>query len=80
LIAIAVLMLATSAVLMGQQPVDRHRNKLFQPYRRWGKPEGDGVAKTQYKIGGNVSAPILVSSVDPEFSDYARRMRLVGSA
>jgi len=78
LIAIAVLMLATSAVLMGQQPDGQAQKQTIPAIPAAGQPEGDGVAKDAYKIGGNVSAPILVSSVDPEFSDYARRMKISG--
>jgi TonB family protein len=37
------------------------------------------AASAPYKIGGNVSAPVVIHSVEAEFSDYARRNRICGT-
>jgi TonB family protein len=38
----------------------------------------DVIPPGLYKIGGNVSAPEVIHSVEAEFSDYARRNRICG--
>jgi TonB family protein len=39
----------------------------------------DTTAQSTYKIGGNVSAPIILHSVEAEFSDYARKNGICGA-
>jgi TonB family protein len=38
-----------------------------------------GTSEKVYKIGGDVSAPTLISRVDPEYSDAARKDKLQGT-
>jgi TonB family protein len=44
----------------------------------FGPGYGGNVGGGLYKIGGGVSAPVLVHQVDPEFSDEARRAKYQG--
>lgn len=44
----------------------------------YGPGEGGGYGGGLYHVGGGVSAPQLVYSVDPEFSDEARRAKYQG--
>ena len=39
----------------------------------------DVIPPGLYKIGGNVSAPEVIHSVEAEFSDYTRRNRICGT-
>jgi len=43
-----------------------------------GPGEGGGYGGGPMRIGGGVSAPVLIYSVDPEFSDEARRAKYQG--
>jgi TonB family protein len=40
---------------------------------------GSGSADGPYKIGGNISAPIVIQSVPARFSSYARKNKISGS-
>jgi TonB family protein len=44
----------------------------------YGPGTGGNVGGGLYHVGGGVSAPVLVHSVDPEFSDEARRAKYQG--
>jgi TonB family protein len=44
----------------------------------YGPGEGGGGGGGLYHVGGGVSAPIVIHSVDPEFSDEARRSKYQG--
>jgi protein TonB len=44
----------------------------------YGPGEGGGYGGGLYHVGGGVAAPQLISSVDPEFSDEARRAKFQG--
>jgi TonB family protein len=44
----------------------------------YGPGYGGNTGGGLYKIGGSVSAPVVVHSVDPEFSDEARRAKYQG--
>jgi TonB family protein len=44
----------------------------------YGPGSGGNTGGGLYHIGGAVSAPVLVHSVDPEFSDEARRAKFQG--
>ncbi len=44
----------------------------------YGPGEGGGVGGGLYHVGGGVSPPVLISSVDAEFSDEARRAKYQG--
>lgn len=44
----------------------------------YGPGTGGGTGGGAYHVGGGVSAPVLVYSVDPEFSDEARRAKYQG--
>jgi len=44
----------------------------------YGPGSGGGTGGGVYRVGGGVSAPTLVYSVDPEFSDEARRAKYQG--
>jgi TonB family protein len=39
----------------------------------------DVIPPGPYKIGGNVSAPVVIHSVEAQFSDYARQNRICGT-
>ena len=74
LFAITVLTLGMCAGMVGQQLEEKAQREAIPATQ----PTGDGVGKDVYKIGGDVSAPILVSYIDPEYSDYARRKKISG--
>lgn len=40
---------------------------------------GSGSAEGPYKVGGNISAPIVIQSVPAKFSSYARKKKISGS-
>jgi TonB family protein len=40
---------------------------------------GGGIGGGVYKVGGGVSAPVVVSKVDPEYSEEARKAKYSGS-
>ena len=44
----------------------------------YGPGEGGGYGGGLYHVGGGVAAPQLIYSVDPEFSDEARRAKFQG--
>ncbi|MGA2887583.1 MAG: energy transducer TonB [Terracidiphilus sp.] len=44
----------------------------------YGPGQGGNIGGGLYRIGGAVSAPVLVYSIDPEFSDEARRAKYQG--
>jgi periplasmic protein TonB len=44
----------------------------------YGPGEGGGAGDGLYQVGGGVAAPQLISYVDPEFSDEARRAKFQG--
>ena len=44
----------------------------------YGPGEGGGYGGGMYRVGGGVAAPQLIYSVDPEFSDEARRAKFQG--
>jgi len=78
MLAVLALMLTACAVLVGQEPNGQQKRETSPAMPAAAHPEGDSAGKGVYKIGGDVSAPVLVSSVDPEFSDYARRNKISG--
>ena len=42
-------------------------------------PPADAIPPGPYKIGGNVSAPVIIHSVEARFSDYARQNGICGT-
>jgi periplasmic protein TonB len=46
--------------------------------RGYGPGSGGGTGDGIYHVGGGVSAPLVLSSVDPEYSDEARRAKYTG--
>jgi periplasmic protein TonB len=44
-----------------------------------GKGEGGGVGGGVFRVGGGVTSPIVVSKVDPEYSEEARRAKFSGA-
>jgi periplasmic protein TonB len=44
----------------------------------YGPGSGGGTSGGVYRVGGGVSAPLVLSSVDPEYSDEARRAKYTG--
>jgi TonB family protein len=44
----------------------------------YGPGEGGNIGGGLYQVGGGVSAPVVIHSVDPEFSDEARRAKYQG--
>ncbi len=44
----------------------------------YGPGSGGGTGGGIYHVGGGVSAPLVLSSVDPEYSDEARRAKFTG--
>ena len=44
----------------------------------YGPGEGGGYGGGTYRVGGGVSAPVVIYSVEPEFSDEARRAKYQG--
>jgi TonB family protein len=45
----------------------------------YGPGHGGGMGGGAYRIGGDVSAPVLVSKVEPEYSEEARKAKYSGS-
>jgi periplasmic protein TonB len=44
----------------------------------YGPGSGGGLGGGAYHVGGGVSAPLVLSAVDPEYSDEARRAKFTG--
>ncbi len=44
-----------------------------------GPGEGGGIGGGAYKVGGGVSAPTVISKVDPEYSEEARKAKYSGA-
>jgi TonB family protein len=44
----------------------------------YGPGSGGGTGGGVYQVGGGVSAPLVLSAVDPEYSDEARRSKFTG--
>jgi TonB family protein len=45
----------------------------------YGNGSGGGMGGGLYKIGGGVSAPIVLSKVEPEYSEEARKAKYQGT-
>lgn len=45
----------------------------------YGPGEGHGMSGGAYRIGGDVSAPVLISKIEPEYSEEARKAKYSGS-
>ena len=45
----------------------------------YGPGEGGGIGGGVYKIGGGVTAPTLISKVEPEYSEEARKAKFQGT-
>ena len=45
----------------------------------YGPGEGHGTGGGAYHIGGDVSAPVLISKIEPEYSEEARKAKYSGS-
>jgi len=45
----------------------------------YGPGEGHGMGGGAYRIGGEVSAPVLISKIEPEYSEEARKAKYSGS-
>jgi protein TonB len=45
----------------------------------YGPGKDGGIGGETYVIGGEVSAPVLISKVEPEYSEEARRAKFSGS-
>jgi TonB family protein len=45
----------------------------------YGPGDGHGTGGGAYRIGGDVSAPVLISKIEPEYSEEARKAKYSGS-
>jgi TonB family protein len=45
-----------------------------------GAEETPSIEAPRYRVGGSISAPVLLTKVEPEYSDEARRSRLQGTS
>ena len=45
----------------------------------YGPGEGGGMGGGVYRVGGEVSAPILISKTEPEYSEEARKAKYSGT-